>query len=420
MKFLLGLLALVGIEASAEPIQYISGASSDTLVHSSNLNEYADLIVPELYNAVKQGSLVMNYSTKLPYELKYSWEENGSDSIKLKKDGSLERQGKIEDGLLFSPQSLNKKQDNAASKVLWNIQSENWSKPLQHYNFSIRVLEDEKITRELKGDVTRLYNWRLSENDATGQLFREVISFQQPEIIKKYTWLTFRFFDKTEDVLWVYSPAIGKVRELTGSNRSDSIASTISADDFMLWSGKVELVNPQKMKRRTSLIPIGAAAALQPQKDGCLMVADTQSSKQDLQMRWNYGSRKYAQGASWLPTDAVYIKRPLWRLDLQSQDPYSLYGHQVLYVDAETMLPIYKFVYDRAGVFWKSVIMIYGFAANKDGERLAYPSEELVVDMKSNHVIMMDYLDVSYCKELPKDFDLSIFDYRKFNPPAKK
>ena len=63
MRFLLGLLVFLGIEASAEPIQY--GASSDTLVHSSNLNEYADLIAPELYNAVKQGSLVMDYSAKL-------------------------------------------------------------------------------------------------------------------------------------------------------------------------------------------------------------------------------------------------------------------------------------------------------------------------------------------------------------------
>ena len=289
-----------------------------------------------------------------------------------------------------------------------------WSKPLSRYQFNIKVLQDEDVVRELQGEIERLYNWRLVVEDKSSQFFREVVTLKKPAILENYTWLTYRFFGQEEDMVWVYSPAIKNSRELTGSNRSDEYAGVVALDDFFLWSGKLENVEGSDIKEVEILTPFATntLASLQTNDGSCYSIKDTFSFS-ELQTRWNYGSRKYAQGASWLPTDAVYTLRKSYKIDLFSKDPFSQYGRQTLYADAESMLPVYKFVYDRSGKLWKTLIMFYGFAKDKKDLQVPYPSQMLIVDDKKSTVAMFDYFGSNYCTDFPAKYDLTKFDPRK-------
>ena len=423
---------LTAVTANAQqvaPLLVVTDAQplAGVLVHASNAHEYKKKIPVELYAELRSGNIVMDVVSDLNYDFDYGadWLKEHSEDVELKDDGTLSVEGTLSKGFLFATDEIQPKTEKkrAIRKILWNVLALNWAYPVNRYGFIIRIQQEDEIFRELQGTALRLYNWRTSETDQTGQLFREVIEIEKPDILNGYAWLTFRFHGRSEDVVWTYSPVIGKARQLTGSNRSDLLAGAIAADDFLLWSGKLELVEGRRIREVEVFLPFASKnkGALKKVGPTCSGVAETMSAAHaDQQMRWNFGSRKYAQGASWLPTDAVFTARKAFKIDLISRDPYSLYGRQTLYVDKESMLPVYKFVYDRAGKFWKSAAIFYGVAQGANGVSIPYPNQMVINDLKSKRTVMMDYLNVTYCETLPEGFDMSKFDPRNLGVPKKQ
>ena len=83
---------------------------------------------------------------------------------------------------------------------------------------------------------------------------------------------------------------------------------------------------------------------------------------------WNYQSRQMPQLAPWVPTSAVFVPRRVWILELNPRDPYSATGREILMVDQQTLLPVYKLVYDRIGEYRKTVIGAWGRMRSKDNK----------------------------------------------------
>jgi len=163
-------------------------------------------------------------------------------------------------------------------------------------------------------------------------------------------------------------------------------------------------------------VELGAAKAESP---SCLLMRETSTreSPRAAMLKWNVGSRRFPQAASWLPTEVVFVPVELWRVELRSRDPYSLYGRQVLYVDTELMLPVYKFVYDRAGRHWKTVMSVFGMAESEDKERYPFTSLMVIDDLKAGDSFLLDYLNIRYCNEFPEGTSLASLDPSKLGGP---
>jgi hypothetical protein len=398
------------------------------IINAAVAPQYKQLIVPELYGEVRSGRIEMDAVRQLRYEwrMEEAWQRAEPAPSKLLTDrGALQAVTRLDRGFLFGARDVLVDEGDPrrlAQKVLWNIHSNFWSEKLMSMDFVLRLVAEAKVGRELMGRLSRVYPSSLIPNDATSQLFREIVKLNTPEMLEYYSWLTFRFVGDDEDVVYVYSPAVKRVRQVTGSNRSDAIAnSVVSADDFLVWSGKPDSVDPVLTGRQVALVPFVSVVlgAARPESERCVVVDDTSSadSLKSTLARWNLGSARFPQAAAWVPTEVVFVPRELWRIELTPNDPYSLYGRQVVYVDAESMLPVYKFVSDQAGIRWKTVIGVIGLAEARDRKRYPFFSMMAVHDAKTQQGALVDYLNVKYCSNFAADLQLGEFQPGKLGPP---
>jgi len=403
---------------------------SGLLINDQNVVQYKTIIVPELYRLVRAGQLQLNAAGSLHYvwRLDDEWVRNSLQPEKeLFAANSLARpQIAARRGYVYGVKAQIAEESDAsraAQKILWNVVSTLWGQKILDIDFSLSWLRDNQAAEKLSGGLRRVYTASLGSLDKTGQVFREIVRFKGPAAIAGLAFLTFRFFGEDEDVVWLYSPAIKKSRELTGSNRSDSILrSALSLDDFFTWSGKPEAVQPVLERSVIALVAFGSLeisqAVIAADNPVCLDVkGQFKSAAQSAAFgtsRWGVVGKDDPSLQILFPAGTIFVPRELWQLELTSQDPFSLYGRQILYVDSEMMLPVYKVVFNRAGNLWKIVISSFGLAVTADNLRKApFPLFTLVVDVLTRESLLLDYSRVRYCSALHETIKLSDFDPRR-------
>ena len=396
------------------------------IITADNLSAWRPLIVPELLPLVRSGAVSIEAHRKLAYQWRIDdgWEKRSIESARrftaTNVAAGLPKDFRPERALPFGGEqelAFLEEQADLPWRILWNSQAVLWSQVGWDLEFDLGWYRRGRDPVRVRGHHHRLYPGLMTEGGSR-QLFRERIEYTLPEGIAGLAWLTFRFFGDEEDSLWLYSPAIRKVRQLTGSNRSDSmLRSGVSPDDLLLWSGKVELVEPRLDKIVEAFVPfpeLNVTGALET-KSGCFAVqpeeyVDLLPAKRGSQM----ARAAEAEAQLWLSGRFVFVPRTMWRLELAAKDPYSLYGRQVLYVDRASMLPVYKFVYDRSGHLWKTVIGSFGLAATSNQAlRFPWPSTVVIVNHREEETSIVTTVRAGVC-----DGTGPAFAADRFNPHA--
>jgi hypothetical protein len=412
------------------------------VLSTKNITQYRKLLPIEIIEFIRSGDFVLDSAKRL----RYTWRmddtfeaksrENETKPPKLTVQGNLAERISITKGYPFGPPSahIERFQKSISTEIvpptekhnsntlgvelLWNLQSHWWSRSVLTHNIRMQWFRapEEQPFRSINGEVARIYPATVLPADTTGQMFRERILFTAPAAINRYTWLTFRFFEKDEDLLWVFSPATAKVRQLTASNRTDGIFQAVAPDDFLGWSGKIDSYDVE-VKGLAPLLTPFAALDIQnftKTKENCLELTRANVGNTDLQNSWNYQTLRFDHVAAWVPSSAVFVPRYTWELELTNRDPYALYGRQLVYLDAASYLPVYRVVYDRAGRQWKTIISIFGLGASPDRqEKVPYPSVQIVVDHLAKLVYTLDYVTTQYCPQMTEMLKLTQFDPRK-------
>ncbi len=427
-----------------------SGTVTGAVINAENAPFYKEIILPELYRQIRFHGAAIDAARSLRYEIKTddNWNKGTTNldaaTKNLSPEGALDFNFPRNRGFIFgSPEALavqwdtfvsanskeNKKgsgdeiksaidPSELAQRILWNSASAIWSHGFLDYHFRLLWLKQGKAFRNVRGNFARVYPWLIDPNFKLPQLFRERFTFYYPQPLNGLSWLTFRFQDSEDDLIWAYSPAIMKVRELTGSNRSDSlVTSAVSADDFLGWSSNPTFQKGKVVGKSVMLVPFPSidSASLDATLKPCYKLnAPAGSADQGI---WNFETPKFQNGADWLPIKGVFIPRSVFKLELSTKDPYSLYGREELFIDVETMLPIYKNVFDRAGRYWKTIIASWGFASTEDrSRRIMYPGFQIVLDVLNKKEFVMDYSRFRVCDSYPQDSDLSFFDPKRLTP----
>lgn len=361
-------------------------------ISKANADLYRASVIPEMYEWLRSGVLEMDAAAKLAYQWRY--EPKLAEKLSQMDEHELARTSAVWESL-------------GSLKLNFNLLSANPSSA-------------GDLT--LSGELLRAYTHTLEPQNKSIQIFRELLHFSKPSLLGELKMLSYRFSGKEEDKLWIRSPAIKLARELTGSNRSDSLLKTsFSLDDFLVWSGKADSVEARFDKSLSALVPFAGIrpSQLRQNNEGCWVVygASFVGDPGESRMAWNFSGSKYPSAAGWLPTQAVFVPRQLARFELTSSDPFALYGRQVLYIDKESALPVYKIVYDRAGRHWKTVIGIYGLATDRAGA-LAIPFNYLLIaiDVIRDSAHVMEYSDITYCSRFGETIKAEDLDPRSLSP----
>jgi Protein of unknown function (DUF1329) len=378
------------------------GLNRGVIIDSQNGYNFRELIPHELYPMIKNGSLVIDAVKGLRFDLTQfvkNQQIESSTNINLQANGQLPENFRVSRDIQFKNLE-NDTPEVKAKKVLWNVQSRLWNMPLFEEEVHLLWISESGPRQKAVANFSRIYPQILDEQFKPAQLFREKLSFYLPPALKKFSFLTFRFLGEDEDMLWLFSPALNKTRQLTGFNRSDGIlSSSVSLDDLHVWSGKVEYVDAVISKNQLLLSPFADLniKTLKEINTQCEGVEDA-SVFSNTENKWNYQNQRFSQAAAWVPTASVFVPRNTVRLEIFPREVFSRYGKQILYIDNELHLPYYKIVYDRSGKLWKTILTGYQALENtKHDKRFILPSYLIIYDHKNKALNIVEFYKQRIC-----------------------
>jgi len=231
-------------------------------------------------------------------------------------------------------------------------------------------------------------------------LFQEAAIFLAPADAFGTTTLTWRWSDpKKWDSVWIYSPALRRIRRATAANRSDAVLGTeFILDDPNCYNGKIEMANWKFIGKQAMLMPFARGQSQAAGDFTIKLPYHTTSSSRYPQVPTAFEPEGKAlttgydenpqQYASWWMVDALWAIVPAYVSELSPKDPYYNYGRQVIWYDATTFDPVWKVIYNRSGEYWRTGVIINDFAFfNNHGGKATAATRSLLgvfVDDKLN------------------------------------
>ncbi len=393
---------------------FSKGAKSGALVTAQHIHLYRALLPPEVAEIVEHGELSFEAARapRDPARFVSAFEQ----VAELLPSGELRKVPPMPLATgLFSPgQAISGEPKQFAFKILWNAAAALWRYRSIAIGISALLFsKSDAAPHKLEFLVERIHPLSLGAPPSTlAPLFREKISAKKPTVIDSLAWLTLRFFGNSEDFVWVASPVVKSIRQLTGSNRSDQIFSgAFSPDDLLVWSGKVELVEPLAISQLPLLVPILESKAPEStNQDGCVGVTYTSETGLRLQCQ----STRFKGGATWAPTNSLMVLRSVYRIELASRDPFSLETRQVLYIDRDTGLPVYKVVWDQSGRRKKVSIGILGSLELEAGQVSPVLAGQIILHSQDGRRLALIHDRFTVCNGYVSGRGLEDFDPSTF------
>ncbi len=409
--------------------QALADVSPGDVIDKTNWEKAEGLVPEELLGWIKKGDFVLevgelNYKARdfqPPYALKalsanigkYALDEN--DWIMEKKTG---KRGEHIIGHPFP--KIDPDDPKASEKMVYNICYTQYIAGNVIGPFSTDYVKSSGYGRSTKGT---LYNMVMDGNPKS-------LARRNPDRVEKYqiflamspydiagtAVMTWRYFDpQKQDNTFAYVPAIRRVRRMSSGNRSDALfGSDLSVDDAGGYDGKVTAMEWKFLRKQEALVPFPSAAP------GCLVQGDEEGwlTSENIEVMV-YGYQKEGwQGPPWAPVNWLWVKMPVYVLEMKAKDPYYNYGIQHIWVHTQTWGYVYKTIYDKAGKYWKTFMGQPRYFESEDkGFHLAYIGDQIVIDERSKHATIItgpSPTDIwNFHAEMEAD-DFSLAGFQKF------
>ncbi len=365
-------------------------------IRADNVAEAGELLLPSIRSWVARGDLTIRAA-----ELRYvpRWDDpflaaseanRGRYAVDADRNIVDAKTGERPSYVFGFPfPAIDPADSDAGTKVMWNRWYTVYKRTQVSVPSHIHILGRGGLVRDIEAVTTTLaYTGReggpLPNPENTE--YREIVLQTAPTYVEGVATLTWRYPDARWDSLWVYVPLARRVRQATSANRSDALAgSDVTLDDALVWAGKNQSFTWKLVGRADILVP---AMSLDPQP---LHAGETWKNGREWKtgddyvgVRWGYQVPGW-KGAPWAPTNAYWVKRPVWIVEGHPLDRYYSYGRQLFYVDRETYQVYVKVVDTPAGEYWKTVLVDLGMSCAPDRER-CYPvvAMSMFVDDKND------------------------------------
>ena len=211
-----------------------------------------------------------------------------------------------------------------------------------------------------------------------------IVLVTNPYDVQGTAVMTWRYLAaKKPDDSFGYVPAIRRVRRMSPANRSDSfVGSDITMDDSNGYDGKVGAFEWKLLGQQEAILPhYDSKPTSFVQNDE----GEWQTTRDPIETVYGYGKDGW-QGAPWAPTNLVWIKRPVYIMEMKSKDKYYNYGTHYLWIDAETYAGNYKVIHDRSGDYWRTFLKADTLCMSKDMKgKLHTIAMEMMVCDRTDH-----------------------------------
>ena len=374
----------------------LAAADAPVEVRADNVSEAAELLVPSIRRWVERGDLTLRrgalrYSPRWDDPFLAASEANRGRYAVDAKLNIFEAKTGLRPSYIFGLPfpAIDPGDADAGVKIMWNRWYTVYKRTQVSVPSHIHILGRGGLVRDVEAlTATLAYTGREGgplENPETTE-YREIVLQTAPSYVEGVATLTWRFDDERWDSLWVYVPLARRVRQATSANRSDALAgSDVTLDDALVWAGKNQSFAWKLIDGRDVLVPT-LSLDPQPLHPGQRWQNGTEwrTGEDYAGVRWGYETEGW-RGAPWAPTNAYWVKRPVWVVEGRPRDRYYSYGRQLFYVDRDTFQVYYKVIDTPAGEYWKTVLADLGMSCAAKLER-CYPvvAMSLFVDDKND------------------------------------
>jgi hypothetical protein len=392
-------IALISFLALAYPASTVSaGVAPGDVIDQSNWQKVEGLVPEPLLNWIKQGDSIK--VAELPYNPGEFYPSFVLDSLTanvgkygLNADDVIVdvKTGKLPEfivGLPFPKIELD--DPKAGQKIMFNKYYYQYSFGNTRSAFLLKWIgRKREFERSIKAEQSMLvldsHPAAKEERRQDNELVLTSARVVHPPDVSGTNTLNWRYRDEREDFSHVYMPAIRRLRRMSPANRSDSfLGSDMCADDNWGYAGKVGAFDWKVVRKTEALMPF----AFDEEVPVRIFVNDDgewETERTGRKVILGYQKEGY-QGAPWFPTSVIFVKRPAYVLECKSKDRYYNYGTQYLWVDADSYVPVYKVIHDRAGDYWKCVMGFIVALSSEDGKvRMVAPGGQMAVDDRSQH-----------------------------------
>lgn len=372
--------------------EYVPGKNYD----QSNYEEIADLLIPSVLKFVKSGEFLIT-PAEFPYEVKLNQpyleasQKNKGKYVHDERGRIIEKDtGEFPEyiyGLPF-PEVYGRtdiKDPDAAQKIVDNRAAMHeraggfWTGGDAHW------VGKGGLERSLYSGGIFLYyrqNARGPLANPSKFLDQKLINVYEPYDYRGTVTMRWDYIDDREAASWAYVPMLRRIRRMSAAASSDPfMGGDGSTDDQWCWGGVNSDMEWKFLGAKEFLMPWGRIQKLRVEilEDGSWLQPFPKSKLGFQVPGWQY--------APWALADSVWIKRPVYMLEMNPKDKYYNYGRQILYIDVLSLTAHFKEIYSRAGEYWKTSLVTYNYAEDDNGiEYIGRPNSiQAVIDDKYRH-----------------------------------
>lgn len=213
--------------------------------------------------------------------------------------------------------------------------------------------------------------------------YKNIIHVSYPYDVAGTAVMLWRYLGGEPDVNFSYVPAIRRVRRMTPASRSDAfLGSDFCLDDMAGYDAKLSSFDMKVLRVQEAVVPYNSE---KPYKMVDTPDGGVQISHDNKEIKFGYETEGW-EGAAWAQTNLVWVKRPVYVIELTPKDPYYNYGTHELWVTKGRYTPCYKIIYDRSGEYWKTMVSPMVGVEGQNGKYKSIEYANLVmVDERSNH-----------------------------------
>lgn len=310
-------------------------------------------------------------------------------------------------------EALNPEVGSKQQLLFQNGEPPQWGSALEWYKdwlgsykqrFLLTTWEHQDAGRELRGELSRIYPYRLEQFERP-QVFRERVMISPGYFSRGHQWLTIRPHAQGEDKLWLFSPVLDRVRRMDGINREDRLfQSVFSLDDIGLFGRSPYELQVTQQSSGKHYVPFITERLFTGVlgEDSCVQTAQTFLRNTEREAHEKSGLSNESRIKYWL-AGTEFFKRETTVLDLKVIQPYANIAREELILDTELMLPIYRTSYDVYGKRRFSSVLVFGFvkiAAMEEGVlKREFPVEvaTLIFDHETQKLTAVQGVEHTWC-----------------------
>jgi hypothetical protein len=418
---LVAALCILFATAGLAPTSSLAAGDEPWVLDANNWQEGKDLLPDPLVKRLQKGEYWFKVVPVDPKKFhdniaKKFWDASAANEGKYEVDEKTrglkdKSTGKIPGYVVGLPfPKIERSDPQAGAKVAWNFTFVSGMGDGGGATFTLNGIDTNGEFRKIKAFIHLMgYQGRLGgeikENpeklEGTG-----LSGALEPQDVEGVSSLTKRYWDwESQDAIWAYVPSTRRARRVNAASRSDPVAGLdLFADDLNCYAGKVEYYQWKLVGEGKVLAPLVQPYAFpMKQTSASRYIVETPYPKAGYEMP---GSRGVPW---WIQENLVFVPRPVWIVEGQSDDPYYNFGKVIMYFDKDTYRIYYKMVHNRAGEYFYTATCAYHFVKLDDTFSLVQQNMVIGVNDKINRAAVAGRYQSSFVE---RNWDPSYFSLR--------